>query len=62
MDIEDLLKLLLLIAALIFVPMLAIWSLNTLFAIGIVLSLKSWGAMVILLIILAFNTGAGGNS
>lgn len=59
MDAEDLGKLLFYLACLIFIPLLAIWSLNTLFALSIGYTLKSWGAMVALMIILNGNTGLG---
>ena len=43
-----LLVLLLFVLSLVIVPIAVIWSLNTLFALGIVISLKTWLATLVL--------------
>ena len=43
---KDILTLIFWVAVIIFAPLATIWSLNTLFALGIAISIKSWFAMI----------------
>ena len=52
----------LLIAAIILVPIAVIWALNTLFALGIVLTVKTWLAALVLSSIIYGSSGSSSQS
>lgn len=58
-DMNDVTIVLLGLAALILVPLAAIWSVNTLFGAGIVYSLSTWAASLVLVWLVAKSSSTG---